>query len=141
LNKVHLTHRLKNGRTLSVVEDDITDEDVDTVVNAANELLRHSGGIAGAISLRGGPTIDDECRAWVDSHGPVTTGTAAIKRRRAEGSMSPRLQSKCGQLISWVLKPCKSISQFHIYDSGESVEGPVGFEPTTPGLKVRSSNR
>jgi O-acetyl-ADP-ribose deacetylase (regulator of RNase III) len=94
LNKVHLTHRLKNGRTLSVVEDDITDEDVDTVVNAANELLRHSGGIAGAISLRGGPTIDDESRAWVDSHGPVTTGTAAIT---SGGELKARCRLGCSQ--------------------------------------------
>jgi O-acetyl-ADP-ribose deacetylase (regulator of RNase III) len=38
----------------------------------------HGGGVAGAISRKGGPTIQRESDAWVREHGPVSTGSAAI---------------------------------------------------------------
>lgn len=78
VNKVLLTRPLTGDRTLSVVEGDITVEQVDAVVNAANEMLVHGGGIAGAIALQGGVSVVEESRAWVRSHGPVPTGSAAI---------------------------------------------------------------
>jgi O-acetyl-ADP-ribose deacetylase (regulator of RNase III) len=40
-----------------VVLKDITAEVVDAITNAANEDLWHGGGVAGAISRKGGPTI------------------------------------------------------------------------------------
>ena len=67
-----------NNTTLELVEGDITEMDVDGIVNAANERLAHGGGVAGVISRRGGPTIQRESNAWVHQHGRVTTGTAAI---------------------------------------------------------------
>jgi O-acetyl-ADP-ribose deacetylase (regulator of RNase III) len=53
---------------------DLTDQDVDAIVNAANNDLVLGGGVAGAIRRRGGPSIQDECTA----HGPVRVGEAAI---------------------------------------------------------------
>jgi O-acetyl-ADP-ribose deacetylase (regulator of RNase III) len=53
---------------------DITDTDVDAVVNAANTDLQLGAGVAGAIRRRGGPTIQQEC----DAIGPVPLGEAAI---------------------------------------------------------------
>lgn len=41
--------------TLELFEGDITELEVDAIVNAANECLAHGGGVAGAISRRGGP--------------------------------------------------------------------------------------
>ncbi len=64
--------------TLELVEGDITELDVDAIVNAANERLAHGGGVAGVISQRGGPTIQRESNAWVRHRGPVKTGSAAI---------------------------------------------------------------
>jgi O-acetyl-ADP-ribose deacetylase (regulator of RNase III) len=63
---------------LELVEGDITEMDVDAIVNAANERLAHGGGVAGVISRKGGPAIQSESDAWVQSHGRVPTGSAAI---------------------------------------------------------------
>jgi O-acetyl-ADP-ribose deacetylase (regulator of RNase III) len=57
-----------------LVEGDITAQDVDAIVNAANSDLVLGTGVAGAIRERGGPTIQDECTA----HGPIAVGDAAV---------------------------------------------------------------
>ena len=53
---------------------DITEMDVDAIVNAANTQLLLGAGVAGAIRRQGGPSIQREC----DIHGPVPLGEAAI---------------------------------------------------------------
>jgi O-acetyl-ADP-ribose deacetylase len=63
---------------IEVVEGDITAQEVDVIVNAANSELRHGGGVAAAISRAGGPVINEESRAWVAAHGPVGPGRAAV---------------------------------------------------------------
>ena len=69
---------LAGGQIIRVVQGDLTAEPVDAIVNAANEHLMHGGGVAGAISRRGGPAIQQESTVWVREHGPVPTGSAAI---------------------------------------------------------------
>jgi O-acetyl-ADP-ribose deacetylase (regulator of RNase III) len=63
---------------ITVVEGDITQQDVDVVVNAANARLAHGGGVAAAIARAGGAVVDEESRAWVREHGPVGPGEAAV---------------------------------------------------------------
>jgi len=67
-----------NGVDLVAVEGDITREDVDAVVNAANSMLAHGGGVAGAIAKVGGTTIISESREWVKRNGPVPVGNVAV---------------------------------------------------------------
>lgn len=57
-----------------IIEGDLVEQDVDAIVNAANNELVLGGGVAGAIRRRGGPAIQQECAA----HGPVNVGQAAI---------------------------------------------------------------
>ena len=62
---------LQAGKTIQIVQGDITTEEVDAIVNAANEQLQHGGGVAWAISKKGGPAIQEESDTWVRQNGPV----------------------------------------------------------------------
>jgi len=47
---------------ITVVEGDITAQDVDAVVNAANRAMRGGGGVDGAIHAEGGRAVLEDCR-------------------------------------------------------------------------------
>jgi len=61
-----------SGTSLEIFQGDITLEDSDAIVNAANAQLMHGGGVAAAIARRGGEAIWNESREWVRQHGPVS---------------------------------------------------------------------
>ncbi|HET8975695.1 MAG TPA: macro domain-containing protein [Solirubrobacterales bacterium] len=57
---------------IEVLSADITELEVDAIANAANTQLRHGGGVAGAISRAGGPSIQRES----DELAPIRLGEA-----------------------------------------------------------------
>jgi O-acetyl-ADP-ribose deacetylase (regulator of RNase III) len=59
---------------ITLAEGDITEQQVDAIVNAANSALVLGAGVAGAIHAKGGPSIQREC----DAHGPIEVGEAAV---------------------------------------------------------------
>ena len=63
-----------NNTEIKVIYDDITEQKVDAIVNAANNRLQMGGGVAGAIRRKGGKSIQDEC----NKIGTIAIGEAVI---------------------------------------------------------------
>jgi O-acetyl-ADP-ribose deacetylase (regulator of RNase III) len=72
MNKVLSERVFPTGQTIQIIQGDITIEEVDAIINAANEHLQHGGGVAWAISKKGGSTIQKESDAWIRHHGTVS---------------------------------------------------------------------
>lgn len=72
MNVVLVERLLATSQTLQIVQGDITTDNVDAIVNAANENLQHGGGVAWAILRRGGDVIQTESDKWIKIHGPVS---------------------------------------------------------------------
>ncbi len=78
MSVLRIEKKFPEGQVLEVRQGDLTQEEVDAIVNAANSHLAHGGGVAGAIVRRGGYTIQEESDAWVAEHGSVPTGQVAV---------------------------------------------------------------
>ena len=65
---------MPNDKIIRLIKGDITDQNVDVVVNPANSYLKHGGGVAGAILRKGGKIIQTES----DKIGFVPVGSSVI---------------------------------------------------------------
>jgi O-acetyl-ADP-ribose deacetylase (regulator of RNase III) len=94
-----------------LVEGDITDQEVDAIVNAANRTLLGGGGVDGAIHRRGGPAILADCRRLRDGEyrdglptgRAVATGAGTLRARyviHAVGPIYDRHQDQADLLYS-----------------------------------------
>ena len=68
----------KQGKKISVFKGDLTKHRVDAIVNAANEDLKHVGGLAKAIVKAGGQEIQVRCDTFVHEYGPLLEGRTMV---------------------------------------------------------------
>ncbi len=81
------------GKSLRLVLGDITERDVDAIVNAANKHLQHGGGVAGAIVRKGGSIIQEESNriGFVPTGNAVITSAGSLKARYIIHTVGPRM--------------------------------------------------
>ncbi|XP_055965381.1 protein mono-ADP-ribosyltransferase PARP14-like [Sorex fumeus] len=78
--KCYLRTNVSPGVSLSVQQGDLTRFPVEVVVNAANRDLKHSGGLAAALSKAAGPELQSDCDRIVKSQGKILPGCATISK-------------------------------------------------------------
>jgi O-acetyl-ADP-ribose deacetylase len=82
---------------ITFAQGDITEQDVDAIVNAANHTLLGGGGVDGAIHRRGGPEILAECQKLREERYPdglptghaVATNAGRLKARWVIHTVGP----------------------------------------------------
>jgi O-acetyl-ADP-ribose deacetylase (regulator of RNase III) len=95
-----------HGRTFRIVQGNLLEEPADAIVNAANGLLAHAGGVAALIARAAGPALQEESERIVRERGPLPVGSAvattagmlpfkgvihAVGPRRGEGDEEAKL--------------------------------------------------
>jgi len=79
--KSSLRGEFKIGQvSIQIRHGDMTEEDVDCIVNAANSSLDHASGLAGAIVKKGGNSIQDESDIYISKHGRIEEGGIAVTK-------------------------------------------------------------
>lgn len=88
-----------NDHRLCLIYGDITDLDVDAIVNAANTDLLLGSGVAGAIRRAGGPAIQAECdEIGICTIGKaVITGAGRLKARHVIHAVGPMVNMPDGE--------------------------------------------
>ena len=81
-----------NKTVLEIIQGDITEQDTDAIVNAANAALQMGGGVAGAIRRKGGPKIQEECNKIGGTYvgGAVITTGGNLKAKYVIHAVGPR---------------------------------------------------
>lgn len=91
MNEVILERDVANAR-VRLVQGDITLAETDAIVNAANSMLQHGGGVAGAIVRRGGREIQDQSNkiGHCAEGDAVVTGAGKLPSKHVIHAVGPR---------------------------------------------------
>ena len=103
---------LKNNRVLKLVEGDITERNVDAIVNPANSYLQHGGGVAGAIVRKGGNTIQEESNkiGFVKVGSSVITSSGLLSCKAIVHTGGPRMgEGNEDQKLSKAINSCLEV--------------------------------
>ena len=87
--------KLDNNKILRLVNGDITERNVDVIVNAANSYLKHGGGVAAAIVRKGGAIIQEESDriggGFVPVGSAVVTSAGKLPCKAVIHTVGPRM--------------------------------------------------
>jgi O-acetyl-ADP-ribose deacetylase len=88
-----VTERTVDGKVIRLVKGDITERNVDAIVNAANSYLQHGGGVAGAIVMKGGQIIQEESNriGFVPVGHAAVTGAGKLPCKYVIHAVGPRM--------------------------------------------------
>jgi O-acetyl-ADP-ribose deacetylase len=142
---------------IELVLGDITEQDVDAIVNAANPGLLGGGGVDGAIHRAGGPSILEECRllGGCDPGGVKATSGGALPARhvlhavgpiwRGGGAGEPELLASCHRRAIEVAEElgCRSVAfpaiSTGVYGYPVELAAPVAIAATDTALAEHPS--
>ncbi len=82
-----------NTAEIRIIQGDITEQETDAIVNAANAQLILGGGVAGAIRRKGGPAIQEACNRIGGTFvgGAVITTGGNLKAKHVIHAVGPRM--------------------------------------------------
>ena len=95
---------ISEGHKLMVKRGNIVDEDVDVIVNAANERLDHAAGVAGALNKATGGQLQRISNDYTKAYGKVPVGGAALTKSGGGKLKCKRVIHAVGPIAS----QCKS---------------------------------
>ncbi|XP_063285224.1 protein mono-ADP-ribosyltransferase PARP14 isoform X1 [Pelobates fuscus] len=109
LDKPHFQITVSGGVTVAVYKGDLCRHSVDVIVNAANEDLKHVGGLALALLRAAGPKLQSDCDRIVMKEGTLSPGDSVITDagnlpcKHVVHTVGPRWdpssQSRCKRLL------------------------------------------
>ncbi len=89
-----LQFKLQENLNVEIIlkQADLTDENVDVIVNAANSHLQHGGGVAGAIVQKGGYSIQEESNkiGYVEVGQSALTNAGKLPAKKVIHTVGPR---------------------------------------------------
>ena len=105
---------------MELVRGDITDQEVDAIVNAANAALAGGGGVDGAIHRRGGPTImrqtDEKYPKGCPTGSAVASDAGNLKAKFVFHAVGPRwINGRSGEpdLLRSAYRSCLELAVRH----------------------------
>ena len=130
-----------NGTKLSVWKADLTRFRIEAVVNAANEDLRHYGGLALALSTAGGPDVQADSDRYIKSYGALNTGDAVVGNpgnlpcHKIIHAVGPRLRPRPDKSdVQWAEPKLKRTVQNILYRAEENKFKSVAIPALSSGL-------